>query len=188
MARSQAEKAESRARILEIAGAELRARGLDGIGVADLMSAAGMTHGGFYKHFESRENLVEEVLAHVMAEADAQLYARERKGRAGLMEYIDWYLSQEHRDGPEAGCPIAALATDVARAGEGTRTAFTRGVGRFVDWLTDRFGSRRDRPRERAMTLLSAIVGGLVLARAVNDPKISEEILSSVRRQLRMIA
>jgi TetR/AcrR family transcriptional repressor of nem operon len=187
MARSQAEKAQSRTRILKIAGAELRVRGLDGIGVADLMSAAGMTHGGFYNHFESREKLVEATLEQVLAEAEAQKEATHGKGRSGLLQYIGWYLSQAHRDGAASGCPVASLVNDVSRAGDGARSVFTAGVGRFIEWISDLLGSRRERPEERAILIVSAIVGAVALARAVNDPEMSERILGGVRKQLRAI-
>lgn len=190
MARSQAEKAESRAKILRIAGSELRARGLDGVGVAELMSAAGMTHGGFYKHFESRDHLVEAAISALLQEVeDTKAEAESKtKGGSSLESYIDWYLSDEHRDKPGEGCPISTLGIDMSRAGDRTRSVFTQGLVRFVEWIVEKMPAGPARRRQdRAALIASALVGGLVLARASSDPDFSEHILSGVRKELKAL-
>lgn len=190
MARSQAEKANSRARILRIAGSELRARGLEGVGVAELMSAAGMTHGGFYKHFESRDHLVEAAIAALLQEIEetkAEAGSRNKSGST-LKSYIDWYLSDEHRSNPGEGCPVSALGIDMSRANDRTRTVFTKGLARFVEWIVDKLPAGPARRRQdRAALIASALVGGVVLARASSDPEFAEQILSSVRKELKAL-
>lgn len=189
MAKSQADKAESRAKILRIAGSELRSRGLDGVGVAELMSAAGMTHGGFYKHFESREHLVEAAITSLLKEVEDTKAESDRKPNSGIKAYIDWYTSPEHLNDPGAGCPISALGIDVSRAGERTRSVFTQGLIRFVDWIVERMAPGPARRRQdRAALIASALIGAIVLARASNDPEFSERILSSVRKELKALA
>lgn len=188
MAKSQAEKVESRARILRIAGSELRAKGLQGVGVAELMSAAGMTHGGFYKHFESRDALVDAAIAALMKDVEATKDEADRKAGSSLKPYIDWYLSDEHCRNPGDGCPISALGIDMSRASERTRTVFTQGLVRFVDWIVQRMAPGTTRRRQdRAALIASALIGGVVLARASDDPVFSERILSGVRKELKAL-
>ncbi|MFF5185789.1 TetR/AcrR family transcriptional regulator [Streptomyces sp. NPDC000345] len=178
---SQAQAQENRRRVVETASRLLREQGTQ-LSVADLMKAAGLTHGGFYKQFASKEELVDEATAHAFAELT-------RHHRDGLDQHpgrrdaaqraaIDAYLSVEHRDSPADGCPVAALAADVARAGVGeqARRVYTQGVGDFADWLaTD---------DQNGMTRLCTMLGALVLSRATKGSPLSEEILTTAREAL----
>lgn len=184
MARSKAQKAESHERIVRIAAAKFRELGLDGIGVADLMAAAGLTHGGFYSHFESRDHLVAEALDQAFAENDKVQEAVPHSGRAALAAYIDQYLTETHRDSPGKGCAVAALAGDIVRAGAAARDVFTDRLRRYRDWIAERIGGDEDAANEKAAVLLSTLVGALVLSRAVTDRELSDSLLQAARTSL----
>jgi TetR/AcrR family transcriptional regulator, transcriptional repressor for nem operon len=181
MGHSKAQKAATHDRLVSIAGRRFRERGLEGLSVADLMKEAGLTVGGFYKHFDSREALVREALGSAMAESEARVGKRR-----SLAEGIDAYLSPEHRDDPGAGCAFAALSSDAGRATAETRALFTERIEQRLrslakstaapDGMTDRDG---------AIVALSTLVGALSLARAVSDDRLSEEILKTARMFLR---
>jgi TetR/AcrR family transcriptional regulator, transcriptional repressor for nem operon len=187
MGSSQADKAASHERIVTAAAARVRRDGVAGISVAELMSEAGLTHGGFYRHFASRDELiaeaVEAALAHGSRRTDA---AAELGGIPALTAIIDGYLSQLHRDKPESGCAVAALPSDVARGDQRTRDAYTAQVQRYLDLLDallpeDDRGVRRD----DALLTLAALVGAVSLARAVADGELSDEILAGTAHALR---
>ena len=175
MKSTRSRAAANRERILEAAARLFRERGLDGIGVADLMAAAGLTHGGFYAHFESKEEL--------MAQACARALQKSlEKWRAGtLADLVAAYLSPRHRDQPGPGCALAALGSDVPRQGPLVRHAYTEGVRALLDELAARMPGRTRQARRRAaLASLAAMVGALLLARAVDDAALSDEILQSL--------
>jgi TetR/AcrR family transcriptional repressor of nem operon len=178
---SKEKAAENRARILEAASHLMRERGISGMGVDALTEAAGMTHGSLYSQFGSKERLVEEAVAHAIATKGQEL----RDG-ATLGEYASEYLSAEHRDELGSGCPFAALSCEMQRQSQGARERFTAGVRGMVGWLAARMGSgiKQRRRDEDAITTLASLVGALVLARAVNDPKLSDDILRATRKRL----
>lgn len=186
MGHSQAEKAATHERIVAIASKRFREVGFDGIGVADLMKEAGLTVGGFYKHFGSRDDLVAEAFETACVrwnpEAQDDAPGARRKAVAGV---IDRYLSPDHRDQPGTGCVIGALVGDVARSGERTRALFTGQVRRNIETLSE-LGENKtpDAARAQAILTLSAMVGAVGLARAVSDEDLSEEILKTVHRLL----
>jgi TetR/AcrR family transcriptional repressor of nem operon len=183
---SKEQAAENRRRVVEVASALFRERGFNGIGVADLMKEAGLTHGGFYGQFASKEDLAAEACAHAMGIA-AERWGRtaETKGDDAMAALLDGYLSPRHRDHSAAGCPIAALGVDAARQGGVARSAFTRGLRPFLDVL-DRLipGRSAEARRKAALVTLSGMVGAMILARAVDDPALSEEILEAARTSL----
>ena len=149
MGTSQSDKAASHERILDIAAARFRRDGIDGLGVAELMNEAGLTHGGFYRHFGSRDDLVAEAVEVALAQGSARTQsAASRGGWRALRAIIDGYLSTSHRDNPESGCAVAALAEDVARADGRTRAAYARQVEEYHDVL-DTLLSSADAPRTR---------------------------------------
>lgn len=179
---SRAEAAQNRERIIETAARLFRERGFDGIGVADLMKSAGMTHGGFYGHFASKEDLMAQACARALdggLDAFTQIAKDDRKNALAVI--ASSYLSLEHRDQPGAGCVLAALGADAARHGGALRATFTQAVRSAVDLLTDLVAGRVRRvKRQRALTVYASMVGAVVLARAVDDEDLSGEILKSV--------
>lgn len=177
---SREQAAENRERILKEAARLFRERGLDGVGVDALADAAGLTHGGLYSQFGSKERLAAEALDHALATSAA------RTGQAKtLSDYAARYLSTAHRDAPGGGCALAALGCEVPRHAGTIRTSFTAGVRR----MTQRIGAllpattRRDREAE-ALATAATLVGALVLARAVDDPELSNQILAAARNRI----
>ena len=189
MGHSKADKAESHERIVKIAAARFREAGIDGIGVADLMKEAGLTHGGFYRHFASRDELVAEAVESALAQG-AQRLGRvvARSGDQAFGAVVDAYLNKDHVDRRSSGCALVALASDVVRSGSRTRAAYTRQVESYLGMFADLLQSRSAEARRRAVTVLSALVGALALARAVDDEALSTEILESVAAELKALA
>jgi TetR/AcrR family transcriptional repressor of nem operon len=181
---SKEQAAQHRAAIVEAAARLFRERGLDGVGVAEITRAAGLTHGGFYGHFASKEALAEEACARSF-EAVAERLAMS----GGLDAFLGAYLSPRHRDDPGNGCPMAALASEIPRRDEALQVSFGAGVAAYVDALADALhaqGLARPEARARAILLLAALVGGLALARATShaQPELSDELLATLRREL----
>ncbi len=178
---SREQVTENRKRILDAAARLFRERGFDNVTVAEVMSAAGLTHGGFYGHFDSKEALIDAAMAH---EPSAH------RGRPTLQNagrYADMYLSRQHRDNVGVSCPLSALGTEAARASSEVRHTLTESIRAQVDTLTA--SSQGTTPQERrrtAMAILSTMVGGMVLARLVDDPHLSDEILAAARASLRL--
>ncbi len=178
---SKEKAAENRERILLAAARLMRERGISGAGVDALTEAAGMTHGSLYSQFGSKERLVEEAVAYAIAAK-----GQEMPEVFSLSAYVSEYLSAAHRDGPGNGCPLAALCCDVSRQSEGVRERFTAGVRGMIARLSRRIGSglKARQRNEAALATIASLVGALVLARAVNDPKLSDDILRATRRRL----
>jgi TetR/AcrR family transcriptional repressor of nem operon len=183
----------NRQEILDVAEKLFRERGFDGVGVADLMKAAGFTHGGFYNHFTSKDQLAGQATAAAFARSNAALAESLQKGGAGGWKaYVRQYLSPRHRDDPAQGCTLAALAPDAARKGPEMQARFADALEEIVGIVAAdlaRKDNRGDRPsalRERALQMLSEMIGALVLSRAVAaaDPGLSAEILAANRRKL----
>ncbi|MFJ9824705.1 TetR/AcrR family transcriptional regulator [Streptomyces sp. NPDC101160] len=178
---SQAQAEENRRRVVETASRLFREQGTH-VSVADLMKAAGMTHGGFYKQFASKEALIDEATAHAFAELaqhhkdGLDQYAGQRD--AAQRALIDAYLSAEHRDSAADGCPAAALATDMARDGgeSEARRVYTQGVGDFADFLATK--------DQDGIARLCTMLGALVLSRATKGSPLSEKILTTAREAL----
>jgi TetR/AcrR family transcriptional repressor of nem operon len=187
MGRSQASKAETHEKIVRTAAQRLREEGLQGIGVADLMKEAGLTVGGFYKHFDSREALVAEALASIESAWERAIADGRRKGVSDakiLARLIDAYLGEAHRDAPGAGCVFAALAGDLARSGTQVRGVATDKLAQSLDLLVGLLGDRAT-----AIVIYSALIGAVSLARvAKDDEKLSREILTTVARALKAMA
>ena len=182
MGSSQADKTASHRRIVKAASRGIRREGIDNVSVAELMNQAGLTHGGFYRHFDSRDELVAEALTEALAQGSERFKASaELGGHAALATIIDGYLSRLHRDKPETGCAVAALPTDVARTDASCRAAYSRQVRSYLDLLT---GLTPTGDPDEAHLILAALVGAIVLARAVDDEALSDEILERVARAL----
>jgi TetR/AcrR family transcriptional repressor of nem operon len=170
-------------RILEEASRLFRERGLNGVSVPEIMKAAKLTHGPFYNHFASREALVTEVIDRVMGNLADQISSA-RNSKAARRQFLDAYLSAEHRDNPGDGCAIAALASDVAR-NPTAKVPFTRRLKHVLAAVSTKFSSDgKDVSRAEAIRLVAQIVGALILARAVDDSELSEEILEQTRAAL----
>ncbi len=184
MRKSRIETAQTRDRIVSGASALLRERGLTNVSVAQLMSNAGMTHGGFYAHFGSREHLVAEAIRFALAQAAQRIYVCALKDgrRPGYSRLIERYLSPAHRDNPQSGCALASLGSEVARESEEARSIFSEGFEALIALLAKLSPERTPKARRtHVLCVISALTGALVLARAVNDPKASEEILLAVK-------
>jgi len=177
MRKSREEAAQTRKRIVEAASREFRNRGIVATGINDLMKAAGLTHGGFYKHFESKDQLVAEAYAEAV---DATVGAMSAHPTLGGV--VAAYLSSGHRDDPASGCPLAAIGSELSRADETTRAAVTAGFERLVGVLAGK--SDAEDARRRALVTVSTMIGALTLSRVVSDPELSAEILSEVGKSL----
>lgn len=183
---SREQVALNRERIVETAARLFREKGYDGIGVADLMKGAGLTHGGFYGHFESKEDLLAEAAAHAMKKSVARWegYLDEDRGTA-LEKIGDNYLTVQHRDHPEMGCSVTALGADVARLGPKARHAITEGSSGQLAVLAQLMPGADDAEKRRqALATYAAMVGAIVLSRAVDDEALSREVLQAVRDSL----
>ena len=183
---SREKAAENRERIIEAAGALFRAKGFSGIGVADIMKAADLTHGGFYGHFASKDDLVAQASRRAMARAAANwgktVADAPDEPFAALLKH---YLSPRHRDEPGQGCVFAALGADAARSGQIVRDAFAEGLEPLIEILAKSApGSSKKARRRKALAAMSGLVGALLLARAVGDAKLSDELLEATRREL----
>jgi len=180
MGYSKSDKAETHARIISVAAKRFRELGLEGIGVADVMKEAGVTVGGFYKHFNSRDELVVEALATAFQDLD-----RWEEHTDTLTRLLENYLSEEHRDGPGTGCALGALLGDVSRASRSAKAVYTARLKRTLAYSTGLFppNGNPDR-RARAILTISAMLGAINLSRAVSDANLSREILERTRDQL----
>ncbi|MBR0792131.1 TetR family transcriptional regulator [Bradyrhizobium manausense] len=170
---------ETRRHILDVASTRFRESGIAAVGLAGIMSEAGLTNGAFYTHFASKEELVREVLTEALTRREERHKANLENGVA-LETTIRDYLSTRHRDRAGAGCPTAALVAEIARHPKATRDAFTGKVSDIIVLVAEqiRQGSAKER-RRKAITIYSTMVGALQLARAVNDRKLSDEILEN---------
>jgi len=165
------ETAAKHERIVKEASRLFRERGFENVSLDEVMKAAGLTHGAFYAHFDSKEELQAAAVAY------GQKVSLERMQRSNSKKtWADLYLSRWHRDNPGDGCTMAALAQEVARSTPELKTAFEQGL---EDFLSAKHGDR-----EQAIFWTAAMIGGLVLARAVQNPRLSDEILTSVRQKL----
>ena len=171
--------AANRERILEVAGTLVRERGFDRSGVADIMKEAGLTHGGFYGHFESKDDLVAQSIAGVLTR-EGWLGRLTGKAKPSFADVVRAYLSPRHRDHRGAGCMFAALGSDVVHQARRVRHAFTEGFRARVEALRAVMPGRPQDTKRDAMAAMAALVGGLMLARAVDDPGLSDEILDVV--------
>jgi TetR/AcrR family transcriptional repressor of nem operon len=171
-------------RVIEVAGHLFRERGFDGVGIEDLMAGAGLTRGGFYKSFASKEGLVEAACRQAV-ERSAETWDTLLAQDDPLAALADFYLSAPHRDNPAKGCPYAALAAEAHRRPNPVRRVFTEGIGGAITRMARLMpGRAADRRRESAVAALAGMVGALILARAVEDPALSDEILASTRRTI----
>src|SRR3954447_14816058 len=180
---SREQAAQNRERILDAAAQLFRERGFDGIGVADLMKEAGLTHGGFYGHFSSKDDLIAQASARELTRSLAYWSTvAERAAGDPLSAVADAYLTRSHRDNPGAGCVLASLGPDVSRQGPAVRHAVTDYVRAICDRLARLVpGTSKAARRQKAISTYATLVGAMVLARAVDDRELSLEILDAAR-------
>jgi TetR/AcrR family transcriptional repressor of nem operon len=181
-------KEETRRRIIETAGRRFKKDGLDGSGVATLMSDAGLTNGAFYAHFESKDALVAAVL---VEQQNAQVAGFEQlsPGRAGVAELIGFYLSPDHRDHPDSGCPSAALLDEITRCSTKTKRAYTGVFSKIIDEIASRLApTDPDSIRAQAASVFAMMIGTIQMSRALADRKLADELLqASARNALELL-
>ncbi len=179
---SRAQAEENRERILDNAAQLFREHGFDGIGLNDLMQAAGLTRGGFYGHFASKDDLAAQAFRRALQSNREQW--KQLPDRS-LAAWVDAYLSDTHRNHRGAGCALAALAGDAARGGPAVREVFAEGVEGLAAALQNQMPAAEPAARrEQALALLSTMVGALLLSRAVGDPGLSRELREAARKSL----
>lgn len=174
MGTSREQKAQSRKAIVHAAARLFRESGIGGVSVAEIMEAAGMTHGGFPRHFASKTELVSEALAFAVDEGTA-------KPRADFRAFAQDYLSMDHRNNPGGGCAYAALGTEVSRASEEARAVMTSKIGSQIEAFATT-GSSESTDQSAAIGRWAALVGAMVLARATNSDKLARTILAATEK------
>lgn len=189
MGHSRAEKMKTHQRIVALASKRFCEKGLAGIGIADLMKEAGLTVGGFYKHFNSRDELVEEAMRSALGAWKRKLNAAASGGLPVTYEsLVDEYLSEAHRDHPGTGCPVGALAADIARTDKRTRALITRDFQQNTELLANsiREAGEENQGSARSWAIMAycGLVGAITVARAVSDKQVSGEILKTVAQLL----
>jgi TetR/AcrR family transcriptional repressor of nem operon len=175
MGHSRAQKAESRERILAEAARQIRAGGLDSVGVGTLMQSVGLTHGGFYGHFGSRTDLLAQALERALVDGEAT--ANPSGKPQPFVQIARNYLSRAHRDARSQGCAIAALASEVGRTDERRRAIMESHIDLAIADVAEALGDHDER---RAMVALSAMIGAVTLARVMTDRQRSDELLRAV--------
>ena len=174
MGHSQADKIATHQRIVDVAAKRFRELGIEGISIADLMKEAGLTVGGFYKHFSSREELVAVAFEHALRDSDPWEASIATAPRQAMRTYI----SETHRDTVATGCPISALANDMSRSTDETREIYTNRVRHILEQISKAVPAENSASkRSEAALIFSACVGSIALSRAASDPKLSKQIL-----------
>ncbi len=181
---SKEHKVETHARIVKKASARLREKGAHGIGVADLMKDAGLTHGGFYSHFDSRESLVIEAFSHAMDRSieNWRKVSGEKPPAQRLEMVVNKYLTPAHRDAPGHGCAVPSLGADVARESPKMRKAFAAKLDKMIEMMAENFPDSVPKiARKQAMASFSTMVGALLMARIAGSGEMSDAILAAGR-------
>ena len=180
--------AENRAALIETAARLFRERGIDGVGVAEISKAAGLTHGALYGQFPSKQALVAEALAHGLAGSHARMTAPKPHGAPTLSDHLDRYLALAHRDNLAGGCAMAASASEIVRQDEAVSARFAEGFEQFVGMVQASLEATTPtvEGRARALTIAAAMIGGVAMARGVakSQPDLSDEIMAAVHRVL----
>ena len=179
MGYSQAQKAESRARVLEVASKKIREDGIDSLGVAECMRAAGLTHGAFYAHFESRDALIVAALEQAIDEGASRIEARirgaQKHGQTPFEAIATIYLSEKHRRHPGAGCALCSLAGEARHTNESIKGLLTALMQRLAERVAQAAGTDDD----QGLAIVATFVGAITLARAVDDDALADRILTS---------
>jgi TetR/AcrR family transcriptional repressor of nem operon len=181
MRKNKTEAAETRQRIIQIASELFRVKGIAATGIAEIMETAGLTNGGFYKHFESKDQLVQEALKASMGVLN-QHFNDQGKEDIDCETIIKTYLSPEHQKGLEWGCPIGGIGSELGRIDKESRVVATLGIKQFISTLEKHIGSSSLENKKIAIASVSMMVGALTLSRIVDDKKLAEEILKYVEQ------
>lgn len=185
VSRVQAEQ--NRQTVIDVASRLFREHGFDGIGLKDLMKGAGLTQGAFYKQFASKEDLAAQASRRAM-ESAAHRWATATAAKPDdpFGAVIAFYLSMDHRGERMDGCPVVALGSDAARQGSDVKAAFEAGIRKYLDLLGGWVGNAHgEDSRDKAMAVLSTMVGAVVLSRAVNDERLSKQFLQAAAESVR---
>jgi TetR/AcrR family transcriptional repressor of nem operon len=172
---------------VKTAGIRFRQNGICETGLADLMESAGLTHGGFYRHFDSKDQLISEASADAFSAnvGEMEALASTAKGRKALEAIANGYLSPEHRKDRAHGCPLAALGSELARSEKSTRSAATEGILKMIAVVAERMKDpKSDRAKKSAGVFVATLLGALTISRIITDPKVSNEILAAARAKL----
>ncbi|MEV0148293.1 MULTISPECIES: TetR/AcrR family transcriptional regulator [unclassified Nonomuraea] len=183
-------KQATRQRIIETAGRRFKRDGIDGSGISTLMADAGLTNGAFYAHFASKDDLVATAVADQLRTQYANVIEQAAPGVAGVEQIVRWYLSPQHRDSPDDGCPSAALLDEIGRCADETKQAYTDGVLAVVDGIAARLAPADPRSvRTRILSIYAMMVGTLQLSRALADRRLSDELLEEgIRNALTLLS
>jgi TetR/AcrR family transcriptional regulator, transcriptional repressor for nem operon len=189
MGHSKASKANTHARLVEAAAARFKERGVDGISLSDLMKELKLTHGGFYRHFDSRDELVTEALELALTQTGQAMREHLFDGdKPDVAALVDYYLTEAHRDGRAAGCAVAALAGDAPRKSADMQAQFRKQIETILQTLSEALrasgSAEAGDSRATAILVLCALYGALITARAVGDSPLSREVLSTVRKRV----
>lgn len=185
MKKSKAETAETRKRIVDIASREFKEKGIQSASVSEIMSAAGLTHGGFYRHFKSKEDLLTEACSAALGRMAENAQAAVDGGNEAFVRYLDNYLSTNMREDFAASCVFVTMGSELARADDETRHVMTEGFKTWIDILAKQTPDKpADDARADAMFRLSAMVGALTMARIADDKDFAEQILGEIRTRL----
>ncbi|MGH8509247.1 MAG: TetR/AcrR family transcriptional regulator [Gammaproteobacteria bacterium] len=187
MRRSREEAARTRQEIIKAASTLLRERGLHGISVAELMSEIGLTHGGFYTHFDSKEALTSEAMEAAFGESVTGWHKvlENARTKSGFASLVDLYLTEEHLRDPGTGCAVPALGSEIARAGPAVRESVAKGISEMIETLSKQIDDTSpERKKERAIATVACLVGAIVMARCVNDQPTARSYLKATRSQL----
>jgi TetR/AcrR family transcriptional repressor of nem operon len=184
---SDTHKEETRAKVVKAAAKAVRAKGPEGVGVAEIMAEAGLTHGGFYAHFPNKEALVVAAIEEAFGQS-ARRFGKMTDGLSpaqALATFVDLYVTPEHRANPERGCPVAGLSSELPRQGLPVREAYERGVrrmvGRIANWLPDDTQDREN----LAASLVAEMAGTVALSRAISDDAEAADLLAGARGRLK---
>lgn len=185
MKKSKAETAETRKRIVEIASQEFKRNGIQATSVSEIMSAAGLTHGGFYRHFESKEHLLAEACATAMGRLAENANAAVNGGKRAFDRYLSEFLSRAFHEDCAGSCAFVTMGSELARADDETRHAMSEGFRTWVDILTKQSASEDSKAaRGEAMFKLSAMIGAVTMARIIDDRKFADQLLTETRKRL----
>ena len=185
MKKSKAETAKTRQRIVEVASEAFRNQGIDATGVAEIMAAAGLTHGGFYRHFDSKEELVREAIALSRRDYFAETLSAAEQGAEALMKHFQEYVTPDYRDDIGGGCPLAANGSEIVRTDAKTRHNATEALriwfGKTAPYMR---AQDDDGKAEMAISVVTNMIGALTMSRIVDDPVLSDQILAATRKRI----